>query len=53
VSESTDALVGVYESMKDAESAVHTLLEQGVPRLVPGLEIQHPATLQHSGDGRT
>jgi hypothetical protein len=31
VSESTDAVVGVYESMKDAESAVRTLLEQGVP----------------------
>jgi hypothetical protein len=31
VSESTDAVVGVYESMKDAESAVHTLLEHGVP----------------------
>jgi hypothetical protein len=30
VSESTDAVVGVYESMKDAESAVHTLLEHGV-----------------------
>ncbi|MGH3855201.1 MAG: general stress protein [Pseudonocardiaceae bacterium] len=31
MSESTDAVVGVYESMKDAESAVRTLLEQGVP----------------------
>lgn len=31
MSESTDAVVGVYESMKDAESAVHALLEQGVP----------------------
>lgn len=30
MSESTDAVVGVYESMKDAESAVHTLLEHGV-----------------------
>jgi hypothetical protein len=29
VSESTDAVVGVYESMKDAEWAVHTLLERG------------------------
>jgi hypothetical protein len=31
VSESTDAVVGVYASMKDAESVVHTLLEHGVP----------------------
>ena len=31
MNESTDAVVGVYESMKDAEAAVHTLLEQGVP----------------------
>jgi hypothetical protein len=31
VSESTDAVVGVYASMKDAESAVHTLLEHAVP----------------------
>ncbi|MBV8540363.1 MAG: hypothetical protein JO063_02115 [Pseudonocardiales bacterium] len=31
MSESTDAVVGVYESMKDAEEAVRTLLEQGVP----------------------
>jgi hypothetical protein len=31
VNESTDAVVGVYESTKDAEAAVHTLLEQGVP----------------------
>lgn len=31
MSESRDAVVGVYESMKDAEAAVHTLLDQGVP----------------------
>ena len=31
MSESTDGVVGVYESMKDAEAAVRTLLEQGVP----------------------
>ena len=31
VSESRDAVVGVYDSMKDAEAAVRTLLEQGVP----------------------
>ena len=31
MNESTDAVVGVYESTKDAEAAVHTLLEQGVP----------------------
>jgi len=31
MSESTGAVVGVYESMKDAEAAVRTLLEQGVP----------------------
>lgn len=31
MSESTDAVVGVYDSMKDAEAAVRALLEQGVP----------------------
>jgi hypothetical protein len=31
MSESMDAVVGVYGSMKDAEAAVRTLLEQGVP----------------------
>jgi heat induced stress protein YflT len=31
MSESTGAVVGVYKSMQDAESAVRTLLEQGVP----------------------
>jgi len=31
MSQATDAVVGVYESMKDAEAAVATLLEQGVP----------------------
>lgn len=31
MSESTGAVVGVYGSMKDAEAAVRTLLEQGVP----------------------
>ncbi|MBV9144182.1 MAG: hypothetical protein JO115_25220 [Pseudonocardiales bacterium] len=31
MSELTGAVVGVYESMKDAEAAVRTLLEQGVP----------------------
>ncbi|MBV8994339.1 MAG: hypothetical protein JO287_11730 [Pseudonocardiales bacterium] len=31
MSEATGAVVGVYESMKDAEAAVATLLEQGVP----------------------
>jgi hypothetical protein len=31
MSEATGAVVGVYESMKDAEAAVHTLLDQGVP----------------------
>lgn len=31
MSEATDAVVGVYDSMKDAEAAVRTLLEQGVP----------------------
>lgn len=31
MSESTDAVVGVYDSMKDAEAAVCTLLDQGVP----------------------
>ena len=31
MSESMDAVVGVYDSMKDAEAAVRALLEQGVP----------------------
>lgn len=31
MSESTDAVVGVYDSMKDAEAAVRALLDQGVP----------------------
>lgn len=31
MSEATSAVVGVYDSVKDAEGAVRTLLEQGVP----------------------
>ena len=31
MTQATGAGVGVYESMKDAEAAVATLLEQGVP----------------------
>ena len=31
MSEATSAVVGVYDSFKDAETAVRTLLEQGVP----------------------
>jgi hypothetical protein len=31
MSEAAGAVVGVYESIKDAEAAVATLLDQGVP----------------------
>ena len=31
MSEATGAVVGVYDSMKGAEAAVRTLLDQGVP----------------------
>jgi hypothetical protein len=47
MSQATGAVVGVYESMKDAEAAVATLLEQGVPAeqvSIVGHPLCHPAS---------